>query len=464
MIKIALYGIDNPTYYASEYDVLHTSHTAIKKLEQELGFIIVKALVLGAAIDAAKEVQWCNENNVDLVVLQNSGFSAGDIAMEFETVKVPLIFWGVDEPTESGDIKLHSMVSLNLYASISKRKYTRKSYTNWVYGNAESEIFKKRFSSILKRQNAINALSNYTLGVIGDVAPTFFNLELTGDTVRNNIGCNVKYFEEKELTEEISSVSNQELEEGFEVLATITDSFSKNDDALIKSVRAACALKKIAVRENISSLAVSCWPYFQDEYSIVPCVAFTLATKMAEIPVTCEGDIGAGATMLVSQYLSKSVPTVMDLTQLSQDGEGILLWHCGISCGQILPSKEETKIIKHPMMNRKAGEDAKIGCSFDAVLPKGEYTILRFTGDMRKLFYATCTATNRLLGFDGTRLFLEKFTQHNKEYTGMDVINTILNEGIEHHIVISVGNIEKQLEQFCKERDIEPIKIMEYRS
>ncbi len=462
MLKIALFGINNPTYYASEYDVLNVNLSELKKLEDELSFKIVHTKLLGSAEEAAKEVLWCNSNEVDMVLLQNSGFSSGDFAMEFEAIRVPLIFWGVEEPTESGDIKLHSMVSLNLYASIAKRKYTRKSYTNWVYGNADTSVFKNKFSKILKRQANIALLNDTKLAVIGDVAPTFFNLEVSAETITNNIGCNVMYFEEKHLTDEINKVSDNQIEEGFSILSTIVDTFSKDDDALIKSVRAACALNNLVNRENISSLAVSCWPYFQDVYGIVPCVAFTLLTKMAQVPITCEGDLGAGASMLVAKYLSGNIATVMDLTQLSKDSKGLLLWHCGISCSSIMPTKEEAKIIKHPMMNRKLGEDAKIGCSFDAVLPKGEYTLFRFTGDMRKLFCVTCTATNRLEGFDGTRFFVEDFMQNGKRFSGMDIINTILNEGIEHHILISNGNIEKKLKQFCKEREIEILNIMEY--
>ncbi|MEG1805921.1 MAG: hypothetical protein RR327_05975 [Clostridia bacterium] len=462
MFRIAVVGIDNPTYYARELKVFEKSVTTLKEYSKKFDVSVEYERFISSKEEAQNAVEQINLLNFDMVLLQNSGFSTGDIALAFENVNCPLVFWAVEEPQNNGDIKLHSLVSLNLFGSIAKRVYNRKAYVSWVYGNAETALFQERILKIIDELKSKNK-NAMVIGYIGDVAPTFFNLSVDDNVIFCNLNMTVLHLSENTVIEESKRVSAEEIEKGKEILRNYASKFEVNNKSLEDSIIVAYALKRIIEKYNLNSLAISCWPFFQDAFSIVPCVAFMLASTLTNIPIACEGDIGGAVSMAIIKQLSQTTSTIMDFTQISEDNSSILMWHCGIACKEVLPKRMSVKIINHPMMNRKLSEKERFGCSFDAKLLEGEYTVSRFTNDFRKLFYIVGKSNQQLAeGFDGTRVYLGSLNNNENQYNALDVLNTIMKEGVEHHLVLTPKNIENELKNYCKAMGIEIIPIEKY--
>lgn len=458
MLRIALIGVNNPVYYAKEYSVFEKSLEGLEKLKKSLDFTIAYSKFLETGEESKSAVEEINENDIDLVLFQTSGFTSGDFMMPFEKANSKLVVWAVPEPSNEEDIKLHSMVSANMFASIAKNVFKIKNKIDWVYGEVHSDFFLKKITKILENVRYYNLMKSYSVGVFGDIAPTFFNFAVNDKTVRNNIGINIKRLEIDEFKKYAKDASSVEIAEGEKILKSIASKINVNTDALLNSMKVFVGLKKCIEKYKLDSVAISCWPYFQDEFGIVPCVAYTLASIATKTPIACEGDVGASITMAIVKILTNKVAACMDFTQIIGK-DNILLWHCGIASEKLFPNKDQVEVIKHPMMNRKLGEDEKLGCSFNMVFPNSKYTVLRFTGDMSKLFYFVGESTDKIAkGFDGTRCYITKLSQKNEELSAINIVNTILNEGIEHHLVIVSGDIENELNVFCNKMNIEIIK------
>ena len=82
--------------------------------------------------------------------------------------------------------------------------------------------------------------------------------------------------------------------------------------------------------EGYDALAVQCWPSFQDDFQVAPCMAYSLLGSEDGFAVSCEGDVPGAVTMLLMNSMSTvhGSSTLLDLTALDYESDAALLWHC----------------------------------------------------------------------------------------------------------------------------------------
>ena len=175
------------------------------------------------------------------------------------------------------------------------------------------------------------------------------------------------------------------------------------------------------------------------------------------VPVACEGDIGGAVSLLIAKELSNSNPTLMDLTSLNSKTNQLLLWHCGIGSKDFQPN-EDVRIISHPMLDRKNPNRELMGLSYDYSFKPQEASIIRYSNDGRILAVdANIVKSNK--GYSGTRGFFTDFSQEGEKYSVNQVVDTIFENGIEHHLIICPKHIEKRIRIFAKRMNIKTIKL-----
>ena len=134
----------------------------------------------------------------------------GDVALTFAESKFKLGFWSVPEPIRTGDIQLNNFVSLNMSMSIAKKvRDTQKYPIKWFHGNADSLEFIKKLSLTIKALKALKTLSNTRIGLIGGLAMTFYNMEVSSAKLKSKLGLNIINHDIHELTDKMS---NQEVD------------------------------------------------------------------------------------------------------------------------------------------------------------------------------------------------------------------------------------------------------------
>lgn len=461
MLRIGFLGICSPTYYACEYGIYQKSLDALQCLYGTRVAFISAPVVESVEATIPLLHGWQKER-LDFLLVQNSGFSMGDIALKLGEYGMPFYVWAVEEPTEEGDIKLHSLVSLNLFASNINRFHKGFGFRNWFYGNVENPLFQRKFEKELEYLEGARSLGTPLVGIIGDPAPTFDNLAIDEESL-SHLGIAVRRFTEKDLVSYIEGATESEASRYLELIKRSAGTIRCSDDSIVNTSKVAAGLSRMVKTEGLASLAAPCWPFFQDSYSLMPCVAYSCVSSDTGIPISCEGDAGGAVSMMVARELTGMIPTIMDFTRITPDGEGFLLWHCGIGSMELFPGNADVSIIHHPMMNRKDALGLRYGCCYSCSFSPGDITVMRLSFDGKSMFFLSGTIGSNIgEGYLGTRGYVVNIMQGNRTYTALDVLQTILDSGLEHHLVLLKGHWEHELTRFCKQNGIRIMEMKRY--
>ncbi len=466
-LKIGLVGINSPTYYAKEYKIYEQSVYGLRALGEKYNFQLIEYPQLIETQEESLLVKtFLLEKNIDFLLVQNSAFSMGNIIKTFLDMNVGLGLWAVKEPDNNTDVKLHSLVSLNLYTSIVKRCF--KNYdvkTKWFYGSVSSLLFLQRFKPTLLALKAINTLKHAHIAWAGAVAPSFDNLEPDVKLLEKKYGVRIHPLPISEIKAVADGLKDIEIEEAKKVFCKDIKNIKVTEAIFLKGVVVYAALSKIAKEYPYDAMALSCWPDFQELFGIVPCVPFTELYDIDNIPVACEGDLLGVISMLVLNAMTEHSSTIMDFANIDIESDRLLLWHCGIGTKSIACSRDAIQVINHPMMNRKMSEVNRIGLSYDYYFKEMPVTIARITDNGKGIFCFNGNVTNdNNGGFTGTRGWIKDLSYLKSPVSALDLMNTILTEGIEHHLIIAEGECYEALHEFAYWTESEMIHIHPYKN
>lgn len=467
IIKIGLVGINSPAYYAKEYKIYEQSKKGLKSLGEKYGFEAVCYPKLIETVDEAVHTkEFFLQEKVDFLLIQNSAFSMGDIIEVFASSEFALGLWAVSEPDNENDVKLHSLVSLNMYTSIIKRCIKEKEIKyKWFFGNVDSSMFIERFKPTILAIKGIHKLKNSKICWVGSVAPTFNNLEPDINELKRKYGINIDIFPTLKVKAVADALEKTEIDEAKKNFCKDIKNINVAKDMLSKGAIVYAALSKIAKEHGYDAMALSCWPDFQDIFGIVPCVPFTEIYDLDNIPISCEGDLQAVITMLVLNEMTDNKSMVMDFANVDIENDMLLLWHCGIGTKDMACCKKDISIINHPMMNRKMSNEQRIGLSYDYYFKESQVTIARISDNGKGIFlFNGEIANNGCSGFTGTRGWIKNINVQDEPISVLDLMDTVLAEGIEHHLVIVEGVCSNALSEFAYWTGSKVIKSSRYKN
>lgn len=438
-----------------------------KALEELLGFAeklqceVVPYGPIQSGEEAIEARAYFQEQEIDYMIMYIADFSSGDIMMNFEKMFCPIGIWFPAEPYKEGDIQLNAAVTANMFASIAQRKFDKETSCDWYYGDIQDRLVKDKLEVALRVAKAKKNITTATVGILGDVAPTFYNLENNHFSERFP-NMKIERLNMQEILEGVEMVTELEFQEAKDLIVHSCNKMEAVEKSINNSAKVYVALKKILEEKKVDCLAAACWPDFQDAFQIVPCVIYTLLGSQLNIPTACEGDIGGALSLLLAKEVSGRVPTLMDLTSMDKETGSLLLWHCGISSTELQPD-EGVKIIDHPMLDRKNPNRELMGLAYDYHFIESDVTVLRYSNN-DKLFSFECTIEGSDKGYSGTRGYLNNFSYLGNPFLVEDVVDAIFENGIEHHLIVCPGKVGGALFKLADELGIENIEIKKYKA
>lgn len=460
--KIGLLITHSDNYYAMKHDIPNRYEQGLKELAKQYDVEVVSYGIIKEQNEAKQARAFFEAQAVDYVLILVAAFSTGDIMMEFEGYPNPMGVWAAQDPLLEGDIQLNATVSMNLYISIAQRCFNQKKQVKWFYGEPSDDQFLQRMQTSMRALRAYHFWKNGRIGILGGVAPTFFNLENSCEFEQSQ-GCNFVHLTIEDLKKAMEEVDENELAKMKQVILDSANDTSKLPTAsLAMGARVLSGLCHLVDVHQIDAMAASCWPDFQDHFHIVPCVPFTLLAKLKRVPVACEGDIGGAISLLLAQMISGTIPTLMDLTSIRSKEDRLLLWHCGIGSVDLQPSMG-VSILPHPMLDRKNPNRELMGLAYDYAFKKGPVTMLRYS-NQATLFAIQAMSSSSKEGYSGTRGYLSDFHTKQQSYHVDDVIETLMHHGMEHHLIICLGHHEEAFHEFASYCDIPWISMMNYQN
>ena len=449
-LKIGLIRGSLPSYFPEKHDVWTRAETMLSELCDDIGadlFGVAEVPMDGQQTAAALEQ--CQAAEADFILLLHGGFTMGDVARTVAAAPVRAGFWSVPEPVRTGDVQLNNFVSLNMSMSIARQvRDLRRDPVQWYHGAPESPALQNRLRTTLTALAAAKALKGARIGVIGGLAMTFYNMEVSTNVLRSRLGIDVANHDIHEMTGRMASLPDDRVNAEVAKMLSVAPSDGVSDEQMQLTGQAVLALRDIATENGYDALAVSDWPALQDNPGMHPGAAFSWLEETDQLPVASEGDVLGAITQLVAKSLTGRVGYLLDMTEPDLDAGQLLMWHGG---GGPLYLADEAGVrwINHPMIGRGTEQGPVFGAISDLVFRDGPVSAFRIARDAGALFQMTATVAGRdPSGFTGCRGWLEDFNIAGVDASLEDVVASVMAHGLEHHFVLVPGNISSVLAEF----------------
>jgi L-fucose isomerase-like protein len=147
-----------------------------------------------------------------------------------------------------------------------------------------------------------------------------------------------------------------------------------------------------------------------------------------QTPCSCEADVNGTITQLVLQWLSGEPAFGSDLVSVDSARDAVVLWHCGLAPLSMADPTVSPKGTIH--------SNRKLPLLLEFPLKPGRVTVARLSqaGGSYRLIVGGGEMLQAPASFSGTSGVL-RFDRPATE-----VIETILQEGLEHHLSLTYGD------------------------
>ncbi|MFP4078437.1 MAG: L-fucose/L-arabinose isomerase family protein [Candidatus Izemoplasmataceae bacterium] len=376
-------------------------------------------------------------DTLDLMVVQVGTFPMGELALEMLTAikDVPLFIWALEDPVteDYNTVPLNAFTGLNMLSSYCKRLGITFAYD---YGDLEDKRSIKKLRTTVQALKAKKLLKHSKFGVIGTRAPGFYLSEVNQLAFKRHVGPSIEYYAIGELVQAAKAFEEEDVKPLRDELSSKINLKKGSEDQLDKTVRVYLAIRDLVERENITALSIKCWPEWQSLYGISVCPILSLLNDEGYI-TSCEGDVGGLATMVMQYAMTDEPPFLADLPTISK--ERVKAWHCGHTPMKLCDGP--IAFIEHPTM--KEG----IGLAVQGEMKTSEAITIAKLSEMNehyRLFLSKgkSVPVDRQLEGPQTDLVLDKSTT--------EIVDTIVENGIEHHYSIAHQDIADALRELSK--------------
>ncbi|MGQ0564214.1 MAG: hypothetical protein ACT4OK_03975 [Gemmobacter sp.] len=463
MLTIALLRASLPSYFPDRHGVWDRVQAMLEGLCGAHG---ARLLILPGFPQDARQTQGALDRaateGADFVLCLHGGFTMGDVARTIAASRFRAGFWSVPEPVRTGDVQLNNFVSLNMSLSIARGvRDLRVRPVQWYHGAPEDPALVTRLTHTVRALKAAKALQGARIGVIGGLAMTFYNMEVSSSALRTRLGVEVAHHDIHELTGRMAAQDANRVTAEVAAMAAAAPVRGVSDAQM--RLTAACALSLRDMSAGYAALAVSDWPALQADPGIHPGAAFSWLETVDNLTIASEGDVLGAVSQIVARSLSGRTGALLDLTEPDFATDRLLVWHGG--GGPLhLADTGGAAWINHPMIGRADPAGPRFGAIADYVFAPGLVTLLRVSRDGGALFGMTGqVVAQEPSGFDGCRGWLADMALGGTPATVRDVVATVMAHGIEHHFVLIPGDHGAALAEFGAWTGMTPLPLRRFR-
>lgn len=467
-IKVILVGAHWPSFWGSNEKQFENYYApGLEKIAEELGFdlhIINKPLFTYQEAQKAKEE--INAQNADFLLINLTTFAGGEVIEVLAETGLPIGLWAVPEITNTGAIPLNSFCGINMYASILGQYINKNIKLKWFYGDLNDKLFINRLKITIKALTAIKNIKGSRVGLIGGIAPGYYNLYYDERKTKNYLDIKVeRQHEFGDVKDRALDYPDSEIKPIIEEMRTECRCVSPDaEHSLDNTARVYKAIEDIIKENDFKAVAIGCWPHYRKEMGIVVCSIIGRLLQKGYI-AGCEGDIDSTISMMLLKSINGEVPMMMDLSKFNFEKDEILMWHCG-SAPNTFADKHGVCLSSHYKPGSKivGADDIKIGTAADMYFKAQPATIARLTWDYKKMLLFTGEfVDSNDKSYDGSRGWMGNLKTNGMPLPINDLINTIMTQRLQHHYAIIPGNIENEVREMMSWLDIQQLEVVPYR-
>ncbi|HIQ05440.1 MAG TPA: fucose isomerase, partial [Anaerolineae bacterium] len=420
-IRLGLVSLARPTF-----DIPLATRVAAQARSQleRAGFSLTGPETLVTDVsEARKATQELAINPPDLLLVFQATFADSTMVMSLaREVDAPLLLWAVPEVRAGGRLRLNSLCGINLAAHALKR--TRCHY-DFVYAAADDPAALERVRTVALAGRVRRLLRQARVGRIGEHPDGMETCRFDKDALKRFLGVEVVPIELERVFQRVRTTDPQQIDVMVRKLSTKLDGLHQLDQVAFRGTLGVyVTLRQLVDQEGLNGLAVRCWPEFFTELGAAACGASSLLNDEL-IPASCEADVNGAVTQLLLQWLSGEPAFGSDLVAVDKEEDVAVLWHCGKAPLSMADPTVRPRGTIH--------SNRRLPLLMEFPLKPGRVTLARLseaTGSYR-LVVSSGEVLRASISFSGTSGVL-RFDR-----PAIEVLNTILDEGLEHHLSLT---------------------------
>ncbi len=442
-LHIAFIALARPTFDLSLAEEVTAS---VRSQLTKAGFMLNgpdKLLMDLAAAQAAAKLLQASPYDL-LLILQATFADSTMITALAEISDAPLLMWAIPEEPSGGRLRLNSLCGINLAGhalNLRGRKY------DYVYCPPEDEAVLKKIRSLALAGRALRALRSAHIGLVGDHPAGMDTCRLDVRALERTFGVRLTQFALDDLFERMDTVGDGEVEEvRSRIDADLPNTAELDQGSLNGTLSAYIALDRMATEQSLDAYAIRCWPEIFEQKGCAACGALSLLNDSA-VPASCEADINGAVTQLILQAISGGPAFDCDLVSADGDKDQVVIWHCG----------KAPLAMADPSVLPEGGNHSNRGVPLVMEFPlkPGRVTVARVSqsGGRLRLVVGAGEMLAAPKSFSGTSGVI-RF-----ERPALEVLDTILSEGLEHHLAITYGDFSPALLAYAKWLDLPILQL-----
>jgi len=383
---------------------------------------------------------------LDLLLVLQATFADSRMVIELaRQVHAPLLLWAVPEEPSGGRLRLNSFCGINLAAHALRRAGHR--YLT-IYARPGDWRGVERARQVARAGQVRRLLAGARIGRVGGNPDGFDPCSMDPAALQRRFGVRIVQLALEEVFDRAraalpdASGLRQMLDLRLAGLAEL------DQPALGRTLGSYLALRQLAAEMDLDGLAVRCWPEFFTELGCAACGAMSLLTDELT-PCSCEADVNGTITQLVLQWLSGEPAFGTDMVAFDADRNHAVLWHCGLAPLSMADPKSTPRGTIH--------SNRRLPLLLEFPLRPGRVTIAR-------LSEAEGTGSYRLVVGGGEMLEAPLSFSGTSGVVRFDrpaglVMETILAEGLDHHVALTYGDHQTALEILAEMLDIPVLRL-----
>lgn len=399
----------------------------------------------------------------DVVVVLQATFTDSSLTGRIvERTGRPILVWSFPEERTGGRLRLNSLCGANLAAYLLRRRGDRAQFVHIdptdttavdAVRDALARLMEPASSAAVtghrsarpvtrRRGQDQEALAGLRIGVVGDPPTGFEPCVGDADELFRSTGIVVDRIPLDDLfavADGVDEPTRTAASLRIQSAMTIDDEVARA--GLDESIGLFGGLTELATHHGWSALATRCWPECMTEYGAAACTPMAMLTEDG-VPSVCEADLYGAATALILRHVGGSDPFVADLVDADPRDDTSVVWHCGVAPISIADPRSVPVGITHPNRHRALANQF--------ALRPGPVTLARLSqaGGQISMVIGSGQVLDRPRPFSGTCGVLRWDRPVD------DVLRTVFDRGLEHHIGLVYGDHRQRLEELAAAWDL----------
>ena len=440
---VALLPIARPTFdtaLAEEMTAQVRSH-----LSQSSFRLIEPAGLISSMAEAAAAAEPLAESPPDLLLMLQSTFADSSMALELaRKIDAPLLMWAIPEAHTGGRLRLNSLCGVNLAG----HTLTRAGYAyEYIYATPDDPTALQQVQTMAQAGKVRRLLRQARLARVGHHPEGFDTCRYDKADLKQYFGLEIVEVDLEPLFAQVKQTEPEQIAPVAEKMGQTLSNLAELDAAAVQGTLGTyVALRHLADQEQINGFAMRCWPEFFTELGCAACGALSMLSNEAT-PCSCEADVNGTITQLMLQWFSETPAFGADLVSVDTELDAAVLWHCGLAPLAMADSSIAPQGTIH--------SNRRLPLLMEFPLKPGRVTVARLseaTGSYR-LVIGGGEMVQAPPSFSGTSGML----RFDRPVT--TVLNTIMTEGLEHHLSLTYGDHISGLAALAKILNIPVLRI-----